>query len=1080
MKTKNVIVSVLLTSNILFAQTTIFQDNFESGTLANWATPIGSWSIIKVNGTSVLSADGSGWIEPRTNEVPTDFTSECKFLIMEGGPIHISFRKTNVSAGMNRYFLAISGAQFNLSKQIGSDFFPNISSASVQINLNTWYKLRYELAGSAIKVYINDNLVINYTDQSNPILSGRALIAFENPDAAKTLFDDIVIKASLPTQDVSWIRTGGPLGGIGYDVRIDPNDPNILFASDNWAGVHKSTDGGATWVPKNTGIASRNGPSGDGIPIFCLTIDPNNTDIVWCGTFATTGVYRSTDKGEHWEPRANGIPSNVNLTFRSFCVQPGNSDVVYCGAEWCLYDKDIPAGLPSASRGKIYKTTDGGTHWFEALDSDALIRTIIVDPTNINVVYAASGIFDRYPVREEGIWKSTNAGQTWFHINNGITNKSVGHIEMHPHNANILLAAAGRITGFGGGDNIGQILRTTDGGQTWSERLGGTIQRHFTYVEFDKNNVNNVYAAAGDRGFYKSTNRGVDWFQTTYNPPYYNPGHLISIATHPQKKDWLIANGYGGGLFMSVDGTKSWNTSSNGYTGCEITAMALSPDDPLKIYVVARSSIFKSTNGGFIWNGIGNMWRSFANVPIGPLEMRSIAINPANSRMLLAGANVGDMYVTTDEGQTWTKVFDKATVDDVVNQIAYAPSNTSIVYAGMSMMAGYSVDRPLPVQPTRASFGMFRSANGGLSWSTINSGLDPSDLNVMSMAVHPTNPLICFVGLLNTGISKTTDGGNTWTSSAHGITVPDVRAIVFDYSNPLILYAGAQRGGISKSTDGGNSWKQISLGMDPEASIRSIVLDPTNSQIVYAGDWSSGVYRSTDAGSTWFHMNSGLRTRAVQRMVISPNGKYLYTGTQGEGVFRLVSDKLPAQIVSVTPDTTGSLILAKGDSVRLSISAFDINDSQLTYAWYLENALLPNAASSVYSFKTAALSFGGHLISVVVGNANGTRRINWNVTVVTASSAEEENRLPVTFELQQSYPNPFNPSTTIRYAMPKSAQVSLKVYSVIGQLVATLVDEKKQPGFYQVQWNANVPSGIYFYRLQAGEFVQTKKMILLH
>jgi hypothetical protein len=83
------------------------------------------------------------------------------------------------------------------------------------------------------------------------------------------------------------------------------------------------------------------------------------------------------------------------------------------------------------------------------------------------------------------------------------------------------------------------------------------------------------------------------------------------------------------------------------------------------------------------------------------------------------------------------------------------------------------------------------------------------------------------------------------------------------------------------------------------------------------------------------------------------------------------------------------------------------------------------------------------------------------------------------FLLAQNYPNPFNPSSTIRYDLPKSANVSLNIYNTLGQLVATLVNEHKVAGSYQVQWNANVPSGIYFYRLQAGQYVETKKAILL-
>jgi uncharacterized repeat protein (TIGR02543 family) len=88
--------------------------------------------------------------------------------------------------------------------------------------------------------------------------------------------------------------------------------------------------------------------------------------------------------------------------------------------------------------------------------------------------------------------------------------------------------------------------------------------------------------------------------------------------------------------------------------------------------------------------------------------------------------------------------------------------------------------------------------------------------------------------------------------------------------------------------------------------------------------------------------------------------------------------------------------------------------------------------------------------------------------------------IPTEYGLSQNYPNPFNPSTIISYSIPKAANVSLRVFNSLGQEVAALVDEQRSPGYYQVQWNANVTSGIYFYRLQAGEFLVTKKMVLLH
>ena len=101
---------------------------------------------------------------------------------------------------------------------------------------------------------------------------------------------------------------------------------------------------------------------------------------------------------------------------------------------------------------------------------------------------------------------------------------------------------------------------------------------------------------------------------------------------------------------------------------------------------------------------------------------------------------------------------------------------------------------------------------------------------------------------------------------------------------------------------------------------------------------------------------------------------------------------------------------------------------------------------------------------------------------------EEETTLPTQFSLEQNYPNPFNPETKIKYSVPQTSQVQIKVFDVLGNEIETLVNEEKPVGTYELTWNAaNLPSrqgsaltsGVYFYQLKAGEYAQTKKMILI-
>jgi hypothetical protein len=109
-------------------------------------------------------------------------------------------------------------------------------------------------------------------------------------------------------------------------------------------------------------------------------------------------------------------------------------------------------------------------------------------------------------------------------------------------------------------------------------------------------------------------------------------------------------------------------------------------------------------------------------------------------------------------------------------------------------------------------------------------------------------------------------------------------------------------------------------------------------------------------------------------------------------------------------------------------------------------------------------------------------------TTAVASAVDQlDGAIPTEYALRQNYPNPFNPTTTIQFALPKSSYVILKVFDALAREVTTLVSHELSPGYFTIRWNANVPSGVYFYRLQArqtdggqaGQFVETKKMILL-
>lgn len=703
-----------------------------------------------------------------------------------------------------------------------------------------------------------------------------------------------------------WVNTLGPPGGLGYDTRIDPRNPNIVFTTDQWAGMCKSYDGGYTWYPRNEGITSRFGPSLDSVPIFCCTIDPYDSNIVWCGTFGMRGVYKSFDGGETWVKMDNGIPDLEGMSFRSFTIDPSDTDIVYTGVEVPLIGKN-------KSEGMIFKTVNGGQSWFKVLECDALVRHIMINPIDTQILYAATGIFDRPDVRWEGILKTVDGGQTWFPVNNGLLDDNgegslvVGGLTMHPDDPDILFCATGRHEGFGSEPNPrhGAVFKTVNGGASWTAI---SPEYHcWNAVEVDRSDPDIIYASC-EHWFAKSYDGGETWKMTPLGLPGVYSGVPITITIDPTDPDKVFVNSYTGGLYLSLDAGDTWMDAMDGFTGSEMTDVSMDPHNPSVVFAVGRPGPFKSVDGGLSWLGVGSVGGQYQPRP----EWSAVCVKPDEPNVVLAADQFyGELYRSEDWGKSWDIVLAIMPTDQVsypyslhgFKAIAFAPSDTSIIYVGARIPdKTIEFERMTPFDTTRPSMGIYKSTDGGDSWAQMNDGLQDTTKNINEIVVHPQDPDIAYICTLNSGVYKTVDGGHHWMSASSGLTRNDIRALAIDPSNPEVLYAGAEGGGVFKTVDGGLSWTQVNVGLDAEATVRGIVVDPLNSNRVYLGDWHTGVYVSENAGGVWRHINEGLDNRAITALDISADGSALYATTQGGGVFRLGEVPTSATLMGTVVD----------------------------------------------------------------------------------------------------------------------------------------------------------------------------------
>ena len=358
----------------------LYQEDFEDDQAQGWELEPG-WQVAQDGDNWVLSGEGHHWARPDVT-----FGSDFRLLFrlkLVRGQVHLVYRLNDAG----RYFIGFHESGSALNKQYWPDtFLSGLASSATPHSLGAWHEIEIAGQGTSLRFLVDGAVEWEYTDP-DPLLNGS--FAFETLDDSLAYVDDILVYGPAPTPTptpdprLAWVRTGGPLGGLGYDVRMRPDNPDVMYVTDAWAGVFMSTDGGENWFPSNEGITTRAGESGDAIPVFCLTIDPHDYDTIWVGTQNVRGIFKSTDGGHTWVEMDDGVVEHEGITFRGFAVDPRSSDTVYAAAELSSW---VWAGEPRDGRefdmtgGVVYKTSDGGQNWEAVWRGDNLARYVWMTP----------------------------------------------------------------------------------------------------------------------------------------------------------------------------------------------------------------------------------------------------------------------------------------------------------------------------------------------------------------------------------------------------------------------------------------------------------------------------------------------------------------------------------------------------------------------------------------------------------------------------------------------------------------------------------------------------------------------------
>jgi photosystem II stability/assembly factor-like uncharacterized protein len=378
-----------------------------------------------------------------------------------------------------------------------------------------------------------------------------------------------------------------------------------------------------------------------------------------------------------------------------------------------------------------------------------------------------------------------------------------------------------------------------------------------------------------------------------------------------------------------------WTQVNNGFVYHGIRSLAIDPNDTRVVYAGTNyEGVYKTTTGGTLWIAV--------NSGLTDLYVRSLAIDPNDTQVVYAGTSLF-VFKSTDGGNLWIRM-NNGLVNKDVSCLAIDPTDTQVVYAGTTSGGPGSW--------------ILKSTTGGSLWTPMDNGFMNS--NVYSLAIDPTNTQVIYAAT-SKGVFKSTNGASSWglTALTYASTNTYFHSLAIDPNDTQVFYSGAEDGYVYKSPDGGSSWTQSGVTTGTP-DILSLAIDPTNTQVIYAGASSSsygGVFKSTDGGSSW--TSAGLTYPYVHCLAMDPTDtQVIYAGTTYGGVFKSTA---------VSSSDLGMHITSPLEGATLTGSTFAVSGTFDTPHSGNFNLVvtIPGVGTHIYPFTvlTAATTWGPVSIS---------------------------------------------------------------------------------------------------------------------
>ena len=676
------------------------------------------------------------------------------------------------------------------------------------------------------------------------------------PAQAIPAFDTTLFNATR------WRSVGPWRGGRANAIAGIPSQPLTYFAGYTGGGVWRTDDAGLSWRNVSDGFFKTG-------TIGAIAIAPSDPNVIYVGSGEHAirgqsssygdGVYKSTDQGRTW--------TNVGLAasrqISAVRVHPSNPDIVYVAAQG-----DRWKGNPE--RG-IYRSTDGGKTWTQLLKGENATSgasELSMDPTNPRILYAAMWDHQRVPwnVRSggpgSGIWKSTDGGETWTRLTQGLPSLmgKIG-VAVSPANPDRVYAIVEA--------EKGGLYRSDDAGKTWrvlsEDRLIQTRSWYYMKVFADPANADVVWVLNAPVMRSIDGGRTFATVQATHGD---NHGFWIN----PTNSNYL-ANANDGGASISMDGGKSWSPQENQPTA-QFYHVTVDDDFPYKLYSGQQdnSSVVIRSRGtrGMIderewWDGAG-------------CESANIGVSAKNPRYVYGGCYQG--IIDELDQQTWTTrdimAYPEMNLTEPTDKTKYRFNWTAPILVSQHddavLYHGGNV--------------LFRSRDRGQSWAAASPDLTKNDKSrqgwgggpitnegaggevygtIFVIEESPHDAKVVYVGTDDGLVQVTRDGGATWTNvTPNGAGDGLTNEIEVSPHDPATVYVAFRKDRVGdpaphvfRSTDYGRSWTRLVSGLREGEPVRVVREDPERRGLLYAGT-ESGVYLSFDGGARWQRFSGNL------------------------------------------------------------------------------------------------------------------------------------------------------------------------------------------------------------------------------